>query len=312
MCSRVLGGQNLINFTQAGAPLQEFKKKGVIGQSITVAEMGDKVLAVRNGLTKIAFETIKTYAQKTGAEMGREGLTEAVEHWARTVEWADKHLEVLEKVEKAATVITIVVGAIKVIDAIRRGEWGEAIKEAASTGFTLAVGAAAGTAGTIMLAGVTVLVAAELQGISGAAAMIRYAKEANEAEAFGDFMSICKDAAKLEASELIADVEVLKDPANAGEKARIEAKLEIDSRDWNRHLHRLGEMYSSDRVNTIGGQPGLRKSLGANCQRVLAAPSEASSLTGEAKWDLMARQMHAVFVGAKAMSQHLLDEHTKE
>ena len=291
--------------------LEEFKKQGTIEKSITVAVMADKMLTVRNGVMEVAFETIHSFAEKQAKDAAARGLTELAEHWEGTKSWAMKNIDALDKVKKAGTVITIAVGAIKVIDAIRRGEWAEAVKEAASTGLGLAVGAAAGTAGTVVLGGVTLMVAAELEGIRGAAAMISFARESNEKEALTDFLDVCDTARDIEAQSLVTHVELLKDPANAGERGRITAKLDDDARYWRSHLRRLSELYAGDRENTIGGQPKLKEHLGADARQVLSAPDEGGQLSGPPSWENMARQIHAVFAGANRMTQYFVQEHTK-
>src|SRR6202000_2859878 len=134
---------------------------------------------------------VKSFAAGRAESFAAEGATELAQNWAKTAEWAGERLEVLEKVKAAGTVITIAISAVKIISAISKGDWAGALKEAASTGLGLAVSAAAGTAGTAMLAGITVIVAAEMEGISGAAAMIRYAHESNQREAALDFHAPC-------------------------------------------------------------------------------------------------------------------------
>lgn len=281
---------------------EEFQKKGVIEKSITVAAIADKMLAIRNGVMEIALETVHSFAKEQAADAAARGVAELAENWGKTAEWAEQRLQVLERVKTAGTVIAIAVGAVKVIDAIRRGEWGEALKEAASTGLGVAVGVVAGTAGTVALAGITVLVAGEMEGISGAAAMIRWARESRRRGAALSFIDVCTDALNIEARGIVEDAELLKDPANAAERQRIEAKLDSAAQYWRRHLHQLSGFYLDTSEDSVGGQPALKEALGAEAARVLANPGEGSELTGEASWENMARQIHAVFAGANHMA----------
>src|SRR5262249_29639274 len=162
-----------------------------------------------------------------------------LKRWAHIAAWAGEKLEVLEKVEKVAGVISIAVSAIKVLDAIREGKWGKAFTEAATTGAGYLAGVAVkgsvaatgeGSAGLAlggagMVAASVVVVAALIEGLQGASAMLRYCKKANIREAAMTFVDQCVDAASIGAKDFIADVALLADPAAADQKTLIMADI---------------------------------------------------------------------------------------
>jgi hypothetical protein len=205
--------------------LHEFREKGLIGKAVTVADLADKTLALRNATIKVSCEVLKRFAE---AEKGRAlaaGAEVVVERWSKVAEWAGEKLEMLEKVEKVAAVLTIVISAVKIIDLISQGKWGEALKEAGTTALGLAAGAAGGAGGAAMVGGIAIVVAAEIEGIAGAAAMIRYCEKANVRDAALSFVDVCRDAANIEARDFVADAKLLADASNTDERALIEKKL---------------------------------------------------------------------------------------
>ncbi len=282
--------------------LEEYKKRGVVGKSVTVLDMANKTLAFRNALMKVSFAVTKRFAERSVQLAIRSGDFEAVARWGKVKNWAVEHLEMLEKVEKVAKVIAIVVSAIKVIDYIAQGKWAEALEEAAETTASLAAAAAGGLGGTAMVSGIAVVLAAEAEAIHGAAAMIRYCKKASVREAAWTFIDVLVEAAKNEARDFVADVKLLEDPANAGEKQLIEQRIDSYVPYWLRHVGDLSEQLADTRVIRVGGQDGLRGALGPEAQIILNEPA----IFAGSNWQQMAHQIKVLFAGANSMARYVV------
>ena len=286
--------------------LEEFKKKGVIGKTATVADMADKILALRNAVVKLKCTVMKKEAAlEVATEPG------VIARWKTVAGWAEGKLDVLEKVEKTAGVITIVVSAIKIIDALHDGKYSEAVTEAFNTGAGYLTGVAikgsttAGGAlgGAAMMGGIVVVVAAEVEAVHGAAALLRYCEKASVREAAGEFVSVCQAA--WEAKELVADVTLLSDPSMADQRKVIEQKIASYSKDWHRHIKELNEQLEDTRVIRMGGQPKLRAALGMPAQIVLQTAEVPVS------WQTMAEQIRIVFSGATDMAKWAVQNYPK-
>lgn len=221
-----------------------------------------------------------------------------VKKWGSVDEWATKHLQVLDKVGRAAIVVGIAVSIIKIADAIDRGDYAAAFQEAVSAGLQAGAAVAGGVAGGAMFAAIGVVIAAQIEGISGAAAMIRYAREQNVKEAALDFIHVCEAAASIEARAMLADMKLLDDPDLQDQHADIQRRLESHLKYWNVHVARMRELYLTKRVNHLGGQPGLRGALGASATAALFAPPAAT-------WEALGGQVRDVFVGANRMSKYV-------
>jgi hypothetical protein len=296
--------------------LEEFKKKGVIGKTVTVADMADKLLAVRNATVKVGLTVIRRYAVGVVEKAVEPGV---IRHWTHIAEWAGEKLEYLEKVEKVAGVITLAVSAIKVIDAIRQGKWGEAFKEAATTGAGYLAGVAikgsaaatgessAGMAmgGAGVVATAVVVVAAEIEALSGAAAMIRYCRKARIREAAMMFVNQCVDAAQLGARDFVADTKLLADTTTADERSLMLQNLKSYAKYWQRDLENMSKQVNDSRVVRIGGQPALRDALGTETLQVLQTAGAPAS------YEQMAEQIRIVFAGANSMTEYVVKNYPR-
>jgi hypothetical protein len=286
------------------AKVEEFNKKGVGGKLVTIADLGDKMLTLRNAVYSVSLTAVKEFAASAGKAAIAKGATEAAERWAKVGSWASGKLEVLSKVGRIAGAIAIAVSVVKMFDAIYHGDWGAALQEAGTTALGLGASAAGGLAGSAMFAGIGIMIAAQVEGISGAAAMIRYCKEANVREAAMDFINICEDAAKIEARDLIADAKVLGDPDLADQREFVLQKLQSHAEWWNRHVGRMQDLLQTDRPNALGGQPGLRTSLGWHVQVALQAPTPST-------FDGLGKQIVTVFEGANRMSNYVVKNYPR-
>lgn len=283
--------------------LEEFKKAGLVGKAITVADMADKILAMRQAAYEFGFETVKHFAEK---QVARAVEAELKEQWEKIGKWAEDKLAVVRKVGKVAVWISLAVSAVKIIDDIRQGKWAEALREAGETALGLAAGAAAGAGGSAMIGGIGVVIAAEMEGIAGAAAMIRYCRNASVREAAGEFIAVCSGAVNLEAQDLVANTKLLEDPSMASERALIEQKLESDVPYWLRHLGELSDQLDNKRTVRLGGQPQLQQALGKDALAILQNPG-----TWVGSWQSMAQQIQVIFAGANGMAKYVVDNYPR-
>ena len=282
--------------------LEEYQKRGVVGKSVTVADLAEKTLKLRNAVMEVSFSATKRYAEFAVSQAIKRGDMTAWSQWGKIRDWAGKHLEVLEKVKKVTVVISIVVSAIKVIDLISQGKWAEAAQEAAEASATLLASFATGLAGTAMIAGIAVILAAEAEGLHGAAEMIRYCRETNVRMAASDFIGTCVEAARNEAQDFVTDVKLLEDPANAGQRDIIEKKIRSYVPYWVRHVGDLADQLNNTRPMKLGGQPPLQAALGPMAVSLLRSPS----IYATNQWDQTAQHIRLIFHGANAMAAYVV------
>ena len=274
------------------AKYKEFKEKGIIGKLVSLAEIVDKTLALRNAVIKVSCEIIKRFAQAAERVALKAGLQAAADNWKKIAGWAEGKLTILEKLGKSVLVISLVVSAIKIVDAIRQGHWGEALKEAGNAAMTIGLYAVEGAGGTAMIGGIAVIIAAEIEGISGAAAMIRYCKDQNVHSAAMSFINICQTAASIEAKDLVADARLLPVTHEREQRALVESRLNGYRPYWMRHIEALSELIRNDRPSELGGQPEIRDALGPEALNLLASPG-----TWAGSWEAMADQIRILFSG---------------
>jgi hypothetical protein len=273
--------------------LEEWKKKGLIGKGITVAALADKVVST----SKVVMEATFTYIKEFAEGAAKEAAEDLAKEWESIGKWADKNLEALKTLSKVAIVITIAVSAIKVVDHLINGRILEAVKEAASTVIGIGVGAAAGAAGTAFFAGIALTIAAEIEGLKGAAAMIEYAREENQKLALGEFFATMKFASDGEAQDLVADLEVLAAATDPNERKIANTNLASAGRAWAKDLANLSDQVNSDRKRRIGGQPEFLEKLGAPAVAIMRTGAASSTPDG------MGEQIRTVFAGANELAK---------
>lgn len=298
----------------------EFQEQGLLDRSVTVAEVTEKALALRNAVIKAGCTVLRAYAEKAVDLAIKAGDTATAVRWGRIGNWADSKLAVLEKVEGAVKVIGIAVSVAQIINDAIHGRGLKTFEDAMITGGGLLADAAmkgsvaasgegsaslaAGGAG--MIAGSMVVVAAEIDALKGAGAMIQWCEETNVRDAASSFIGVCQTAASIEATGLVADVKLLAQTSDPAERALIEDKLASDTPYWQRHLQELSKQYASDRAVFVGGQPALRDALGADARRILETPDRP------ADWREMAEQIRIVFTGANAMANYVLQHYPQK
>jgi len=283
--------------------LEEFKKAGVIEQSVTVLDMADKILALRQAAYEVTLEIVKGYAE---GQAKRVVEVELIEHWENVGKWAEGKLAMVKQVAKVAFVISLAISAIKIIDYIRQGKWAEVARETGEMILGLGSAAAVGAGGSATIGGIGIVVAAEIEGLSGAAAMISWCRTTSVREAALDFIGVCSTAAGVEAQDLVANVKLLADQSAPSEKAFIEQRLASDVPHWMRHLEILSDQLNETRTISLGGQPRLQQALGDDALRILRNPA-----TWGGSWESMAEQIRVIFAGANAMAKYVVDNYPR-
>ena len=153
------------------------------------------------------------------------------------------------------------------------------------------------------------MIAAEIQGIHGAAAMIRWCKDQNVHSAAMSFINICTSAADIEARDLVADAKLLpetKESRRAG--ADREPGWPAICRTGCGTSKGSSTLIRNDRPSELGGQPEVRDALGTAALQILNNPSSWGG-----SWQAMAEQIRILFAGANAMTKYVVDNYdTKE
>jgi hypothetical protein len=288
--------------------IEKFREKSALGKVATIGEIADKVRAFATSLAKVSVVAMRQFAEGAVELALKSGAFQKAVRWMKVSRWAAEKIEVLEKIENAKifnkvkilTVVTVVISAIKIADYISKGQWGKALEEVATTSISLAVGALApGLAGTAMVSGIAVVIWAEAEALSGAAAMIQYCKKANIREAAGDFVSTCMGEWNGGAAHFVADAKML-DAAQVVERPIIEKNLNSYAPYWLRAMDDLGAQMRSDRVNKLGGQPALRKALGPEALKILNTPGSWAG-----NWQRMAEQLQVMFSAANELGKYV-------
>lgn len=291
---------------EIGEKLKEFQEQGKISKAVTVAQLADKMLALRNAVYKVSFEVVAKFAGTAEKAAIQAGEHELAENWKSIAEWSEGKLKMLDRVAKVATVISVVISAIKVVDLLRQGKWGEALREAGSTAVTLAVAEIAGGGGSALVGGIMVMVAAEIQAIHGAADMMRWCEKTNAREAAWSFVNVCTQSANMFAKDLIADAQLLANTTNPTERATIEKNLASYTTYWMRDMQALATQLHDTRASQLGGQPALQAALGMFAVSTLQSPDSWSG-----SWQHTATQIQIIFAGARAMAEYVAKTHPK-
>ncbi|HXN57089.1 MAG TPA: hypothetical protein VN912_00720, partial [Candidatus Angelobacter sp.] len=289
---------------------KKFKQQGLIGKFVTGADLASKALDLRNALVRVSCEWLKRFAIHQAELAGTKAVALG---WKNLAKWAGGKLELLDKVEKVANVITIAVSAVKVIDYIVEGKISEAVGEAGVTGLGIVakepVKAAfeLGGGGVALVGGTVVVVWAVKEALDGAAAMKEWCEKGAIREAAWDFVDECTGALHAGAEEFVGNVKLLSDPSVKSERPHIEKELESYQKVWLRSIGELSDQYASDRTVRMGGQPALRGALGIEGALILQNPG---SWVGS--WESTVHQMQVMFAGASRMAQYVVEHYPKK
>lgn len=278
---------------------EEIKKKHGMAKVITIADLADKITSTAGTLEKFTFDFIEAHAKAKAEyylEQGAEkGAKELAEHWEGMEKWAVKSADALKVVGTVVLVVSVAVSAIKIVDYLIEGKIKEAVEEAAQAVVSIGAGMAAGAAGSAMFAGIAILIEAEINGLEGAAAMIRWCREENLKDAIGGYYNSIDDFAG-EAKDFIADLRILGDPAERQQWPKAESHLDSYASWWGVCLKRLNGQMDPDRKDRIGGQPDYLKELGDATLKILRAGVPATTYEG------IANQVKTVLAGTHELS----------
>jgi len=285
--------------------LEKYKEQSRLGKAVTIAEIADKASAMARAILSLSTEIIKKFAEAQEKRLALLGLEKAAEEWGTVAKSMTKYADALKTIGKVATVITVVISVIRIADLISQGKIAEAASEAASTLGGLAAGLATGAAGAAMIGGIEIIVAAEIEGLRGAAAMIEWCKDQNVHSAAWSYVGTCQDAASIGAKDFVADTKLLGETADPTTKAMIEQKLTSYAKYWLRDLENLSNQVADTRAPQMGGQPDLVAALGAESLQILRSPE-----TWAGSWPAMAEQIRIIFAGANAMTKYVYEHYS--
>jgi len=286
--------------------LEKWKEQGKLGKAVTVAEIADKVSSMARATASLSCESVKRFAEAMEKKYLAQGAEKLAEKWGDIGKAFKSHLDMLKKIGKVATVITVVISVVRIVDLLSEGKIAEAASEAASTVANLAASLATGAGGAALIGGIEVVIAAEIEGLRGAAAMIKYCKDHNVHSAAMSFIDICKSAADIEARDLVADAKLLPETKDPAERAVIETRLAGYLPYWMRHVEGLSNLIRNDRPSELGGQPEVRDALGTAALQILNNPSSWGG-----SWQAMAEQIRILFAGANSMTKYVDDHYDK-
>ena len=285
--------------------LEKYKEQSRLGKAVTIAEIADKASGMARGILSLSTEIIKRFAEAQEKRLLALGLEKAAEEWGTVAKSMTKYADALKAIGKVATVITVIISVVRIVDLISQGKIAEAAGEAASTLGGLAAGLATGAGGAALIGGIEIIVAAEIEGLRGAAAMIEWAKDQNVHNAAWSYVGTCQDAASLGAQDFVADAKLLGETTDPTTKAMIEQKLTSYAKYWLRDLENLSNQVADSRAPRMGGQPDLVNALGAESLQILRSPE-----TWAGSWPAMAEQIRIIFAGANAMTKYVYEHYS--
>ena len=285
--------------------LEKYKEQSRLGKAVTIAEIADKASAMARAIMSLSTEIIKRFAEAQEKRLLALGLEKAAEEWGTVAKSMTKYADALKTIGKVATVITVVISVVRIVDLISQGKIAEAAGEAASTLGGLAAGLATGAGGAAMVGGIEIVVMAEIEGLRGAAAMIEWAKDQNVHSAAWSYVGTCQDAASLGAKDFVADAKLLGETTDPTTKAMIEQNLTSYAKYWLRDLESLSNQVADTRAPQMGGQPDLVAALGAESLQILRSPERWAG-----SWSDMAEQIRIIFAGANAMTKYVYDHYS--
>jgi hypothetical protein len=282
--------------------IEELKKKHGLDEAVAIADLADKVVSTAHTLEEFTFQYVKAHAEsmaKRWAEKGaEEGAEELAEHWESVGKWASESAEALKVLGTVALVVSVAVSAVKIVRYLIAGKIKEAVEEAGKAAVTIGAGMAAGAAGSAMFAGTAILIEAEINGLEGAAAMIRYCREENLKEAINDYYYAIDEFAG-EAKDFIADLKILGDPAERQQWPKAKSHLDSYASWWGTCLNRLNAQMDTDSKAKIGGQPDYVKELGDATLKILRSGVPATTYEG------IAEQVKTVLAGTHELSVYV-------
>jgi len=296
-------GKDLVELVRLPGSIKEkldwAKKNGYLAKTATAAELVSKILGGANTVANVSFTVCERYAHAQHALALVQGATQQAERWEKVATgWGEK-LRALDRIGRVLGVIGAIADGLKLIRAIIRGDWEEALNEAGSVMVDVMGVLGAADAGPL-LGGITIVIKAEIAALSDAAAFIRWCREETVRDAAEAFIVACDQVAKASAFDFVADAELLFDPSHATLSDIAGKQLMLHASYLKKGLSYIGSQLNSSEKNRLGGQPQLVAALGESAVHALSNPLDTPDdpLT-------LAEQVRDVFAGANAMAQYV-------
>lgn len=296
-------GKDIFELVRAPGTLDEkvewARKHGKLGEAATALDLVNLIVSAKLTLTKASFKCLERYAAGQAERLLAQGLEElAAKSSAVAEEWAER-IKLVNKIGRVVGVLGVIADSLKLIAAIKDGNW----QEITNVGLNLAVDIAA-VAGPEELAPPLALAVYYIKFqaaiLEMAADGIRWCKEESVREAAGKFVAACSTVYKNVASDVVGDVEILSDPTRSSLHDLAASQMTKHAAGLRQGLAYIGEQLNQSSAVWIGGQPALMQALGPDARRALtgdvALPDDPLTIAESTK---------AVFAGANQMASYV-------
>ena len=278
------------------------RKHGIAG---TAVELVGKVTGATGTLIRNVGETGEKVLEARRAIVLGRGASQATKVAAEQLEQLAGKFKKLAQIGKAlgtaASYAAVIADGIKLVSAIRDGDYNEALK----AGSDLAIDSAPLLLGADVaapLAAVVVVIKAELEVFKLAAAFIRYCKDEMVRQAAADFIGQCNVIASV-ARGLVADCELLTGASSAGVQEIAMKKASEEASQVSKGIDALASHLGSHASNAIGAYPTVVASLGRPAIAAMQDQQPDDLLS-------VADRVAAVFKGANAMAKYVKESYT--
>jgi hypothetical protein len=274
--------------------LEKAKEKGIVETNATGIELVTKIIGLRNTIIQTTMELLKRRAHKFAEKALEEGAKQIARHWKDVAEGYESKIASLKAFGKALGVVGVLADAIRAFKAALDGNWGDAVKNAASAGMGV-LGALGAEGGGPMLLAITITMKAEMEAIHLAAEFTRWCKEETVRVAATDFVNACQVVARNVAYDFAADVDLMLGSGNAAVSQMAAQQM----------MARAGKMqsglaYLRSRAGLSKDKwPGLYTAMSAQAVQALTNPFNPEDPLS------LAQQMSAIFEGANAMAAYV-------
>jgi hypothetical protein len=277
------------------------RKHGVAG---TAVELVAKVTGATGTLLKNVGEVgEKVVEARKAILLSRNASKKAIEELEQVAGKFQKLAKVAKTIGKAASYAAVIADGIKMVTALRDGDYAEALK----AGKDLAIDAAPLLLGEEVagpLSVTVVVIQAELEAFHLAAEFIRWCKDEMVREAAEDFVKQCDIIAKGGAYDLVAECQILLDYDKASLHDRTMRSATRHAAYVSKGIQALSS-HLGDSKHSIGGYPGVVRSLG---RAALAAMGVVFDENDGVL--LVAQQIADVFHGANQMARYVKATYT--
>jgi hypothetical protein len=277
--------------------LEKAKEKGIVEETATGIELVTKIVGLRNTIMGTALELLKNRAKRLAEKALEEGAKQLAKHWKEVAEDFEARSASLKAFGKVLGVVGVLADAIRAFKAALDGDWDEAVKNAASAGMGV-LGALGVEGGGPLLAGITVVMKAEIEAIHLAAEFTRWCKEETVREAASGFVDACNVVATNVAYDFVADMDLMLMSGNAAVSQMAGQQMMARAGKMNQGLAFLRARAELSQKKW----PGLMATMGAQAQQALRNPFNPEDPLS------LAQQMSAIFEGANAMAKYVKEQ----